>query len=230
MRDTRRAAEYLFDEIGGIDDSYIAAAQSAGKAKTRMPFRAGLVAAAALLVMTVTVVLPMGLYTRGDKEASDDGIYDQAIGTKPTYDGNQYGPTEDANKKDDESQESVYTLDGVLNVSQDRFYVGDTLDLFDGTPRLLWQASDGALCGVNLSAAELEHLDRESGRGEQIGDTELEAEIQVWISYGNGIVISPYLEDSPGNVGYGDLFDYSPEIIPSSAVTGRIKNIIAHNT
>ena len=63
MRDTRRAAEYLFDEIGGIDDSYIAAAQSAGKAKTRMPFRAGLIAAAAVLVMTVTVVLPTGLRT-----------------------------------------------------------------------------------------------------------------------------------------------------------------------
>ena len=29
MRDAKRAAEYLFDEIGGIDDSYIAAAQSA---------------------------------------------------------------------------------------------------------------------------------------------------------------------------------------------------------
>jgi len=229
MRDTRRAAEYLFDEIGGIDDSYIAAAQSAGKAKTRMPFRAGLVAAAAVLVMTVTLVIPMGLYVRGDKEASDDGIYDQAIGTKPTYDGNQHGPVDSAEDVANSTQ-SLYTLDGVLNVSQDSFYVGDTLDLFDGTPKLLWQASDGVLCGVNLSAAELEHLDRESGRGEQIGYTELEAEIQVWISYGNGIVISPYLEDSPGNVGYGELFDYSPEIIPSSAVTGRIKNIIAHNT
>lgn len=229
MRDTRRAAEYLFDEIGGIDDSYIAAAQSAGKTKARMPFRAGLVAAAAVLVMTVTLVIPMGLYVGGDKEASDDGIYDQAIGTKPTYDGNQHGPADSAEDVANSTQ-SLYTLDGVLNVSQDSFYVGDTLDLFDGTPKLLWQASDGVLCGVNLSAAELEHLDRESGRGEQIGYTELEAEIQVWISYGNGIVISPYLEDSPGNVGYGELFDYSPEIIPSSAVTGRIKNIIAHNT
>ncbi len=230
MRDTRRAAEYLFDEIGGIDDSYIAAAQSAGKARTRIPFRAGLIAAAAVLVLTVTVILPTGLRTKGDMEVSGDGIHDEAIGTKPNYDGNYYGPTEEANKKDDESQESIYTLDSVLNVSHDSFYMGDDPDLFDGTPRLIWQTADGALRGVDLSAAELEYLDRESGRGEQVGDTELEAEIQVWVSYGNGLVISPYLEDSPGNVGYGELFDYSPEIIPSSAVTGRIKTIIAQHT
>lgn len=227
MRDTRRAAEYLFDEIGGIDDSYIAAAQSAGKARTRMPFRAGLVAAAAVLVMTVTVVIPMGLHTKGDMSA--DEIHDAAVDTKPGYDGNYYGPSAD-DDQNSMTEQSAFVLDSVLNVSGGSFDMGEAPDLFDGTPRLIWKTADGALCGVNLSTAELEHLDRESGRGEQIDDAEFEAEIQVWISYGNGLVISPYLEDSPGNVGYGELFDYLPEIIPSSAVTGRIKTIIAQHT
>ena len=121
-------------------------------------------------------------------------------------------------------------LDSVLGASYESLSFDSTPDLFDGEPRLIWETADGQLYGVTLSAAELDHLDRESGRGDKIGDLSLEAEVKVWISYGNGLVISPYLEDTPGNVGYGELFDYLPEIIPSSAVTGRIQTIIALHT
>lgn len=239
MRDTRRAAEYLFDEIGGIDDSYIAAAQSAGKARTRIPFRVAMIAAAAVLVMTVTVAFPMGLLVSKDgasvEDNAPDTVYDENMHS--TGNNNMFpSPSDDGSDKfyppadGEEIQSSAFVLDSVLNVSYDSFYMGESPDLFDGTPRLLWETADGVLCGVKLSNSELEHLNREQGKGDQIGDAALEAEIKVWISYGNGLVISPYLEDSPGNVGYGELFDYSPEIIPSSAVTGRIKTIIAQHT
>ena len=223
MRDTSRAAEYLFDEIGGIDDSYIAAAMSARPVRARRPSRIAVLAAAAVLVMAMVVALPMSFVT--DKDGADNVAeldeLEKPISTDPSAD--------DAEQKPDVI-ESPFELDSLLSNTPDSFNMGGEPDLFDGTPRLLWQTVDGVLCGVNLSAAELEHLNREQGKGKQVGDAAMEAEVMVWISYGNGLVVSPYLEDSPGNVGYGELFDYSPEIIPSAAVTGRIRTIIERQT
>lgn len=222
MRDTRAAAEYLFDEIGGIDESYIAAAQSARPVRARKTSRVAVLAAAAVLIMAMVVALPTRFVNKGDNAALEDGVDDvgsTSISTDPSQDVEQKPST----------QQSIFELDSVLSNAPDSFYVGETPELFDGTPRLLW-LQDGQLYGAKLSASELEHLQREQGNGRQIGDAALEAEIMVWISYGNGLVVSPYLEDSPGNVGYGELFDYSPEIIPSSAVTGRIRTIIARQT
>lgn len=220
MRDTSRAAEYLFDEIGGIDDSYIAAAMSARPVRARRPSRIAVLAAAAVLVMAMVVALPMSFVT--DKDDADNvAELEKPISTDPSAD--------DAEQKPDVI-ESPFELDSLLSNTPDSFNMGGEPDLFDGTPRLLWQTSDGVLCGVKLSASELEHLNREQGNGKQVGDAAMEAEVMVWISYGNGLVVSPYLEDSPGNVGYGELFDYSPEIIPSAAVTGRIRTIIERQT
>ena len=225
MRDTRRAAEYLFDEIGGIDDSYIAAAQSARAARIRRPSRIAVLAAAAVLVMAMVVALPMSFVT-GDM--TDDAAPDTVIGgDQANADGPSHAPSDKEEKPN--STQSPFELDSVLSNAPDSFYMDDPA-LFDCTPRLLWQTADGVLYAADLSAAELEYLQREQGNGDQIGDTAMEAEIMVWISYGNGLVVSPYLEDSPGNVGYGELFDYSPEIIPSAAVTGRIRTIIARQT
>ena len=216
MRDTRAAAEYLFDEIGGIDESYIAAAQSARPMRARKPYRVAVLAAAAVLIMAMVVALPTRFVNDGDSAVLDE----MTVSTAPSQDDVEEKPS---------TQQSPFELDSVLSNAPDSFYVGETPELFDGTPRLLW-LQDGQLYGAKLSASELEHLQREQGNGRQIGDATMEAEIMVWISYGNGLVVSPYLEDSPGNVGYGELFDYSPEIIPSSAVTGRIRTIIARQT
>lgn len=226
MRDTRRAAEYLFDEIGGIDDSYIAHAQSAGVRRVGYPRRIAIIAAAAALAVVMVAALPMSFISFDKEEVANDRYDDTAQGDAPSAN----APVPSAPDKEDVMDViGAFELDSVLGIADDSLVIGEAPDLFDGTPRLLWQSEGGQLCGVTLSAAELEHLGREQGRGEQVGDAGLEAEFQVWISYGNGLVISPYLEDSPGNVGYGELFDYSPEIIPSSAVTGRIRTIIERN-
>ncbi len=226
MRDTRRAAEYLFDEIGGIDDSFIAAAQSARPMRARKPLRVAALAAAAVLVMAMVVALPMNFITNGvDKDSNE--FYGGPASTKP-IDGLGSLPDDDGWEDKPSTEQSMLELDGILGGAPDSFYVGGVPELFDGTPRLLW-LQDGRLYGVKLTASELKNLRQEQDRGDQIGDA-AEAEIMVWISYGNGLVVSPYLEDSPGNVGYGELFDYSPEIIPSSAVTGQIRTIIARQT
>ena len=39
---------------------------------------------------------------------------------------------------------------------------------------------------------------------------------QVWIALGDGRIISPCLKESNGNVAFGTLFDYDPEVEPSA--------------
>ena len=49
---------------------------------------------------------------------------------------------------------------------------------------------------------------------------------EVWICDGNGVVFSPYLKLSAGNLGYGEIFDYSPEVILPESYTNTINRII----
>ena len=45
---------------------------------------------------------------------------------------------------------------------------------------------------------------------------------QVWIAFGDGVVISPYLKANPGNTGHGELFDYDPELELSEDLIRKI--------
>ena len=40
------------------------------------------------------------------------------------------------------------------------------------------------------------------------------SEWQVWVTDGNGMVFTPYLQSSPGNIHFGVLFDYEIEVLP----------------
>ena len=35
---------------------------------------------------------------------------------------------------------------------------------------------------------------------------------QIWLSFGDGVVVSPYLKNTAGNAGHGTVFDYDPEL------------------
>ena len=43
-------------------------------------------------------------------------------------------------------------------------------------------------------------------------------EDQVWVTDGKGLVITPYLKESPGNMYFGTLFEYSPEVLPNDTI------------
>ena len=51
-------------------------------------------------------------------------------------------------------------------------------------------------------------------------------EVKVWLSYGDGTVVSPYLKHTRGNTGYGTLFDYSAEVEPSEKLTSTIHKLL----
>ena len=48
----------------------------------------------------------------------------------------------------------------------------------------------------------------------------------VWICYGNGEIVSPQLKNSAGNIGYCELFEYSPEIEPSKEFVDLLDELV----
>lgn len=214
MSEIMKKAEYLFDEIGLIDDALVSEAISLDNGTRRTPVfrRTVIVAAAAAMLFTASVGLTLSaLIRRNDKLNGQDRA--------PTHD----GMTSDATLVD--------VLSRAENSEVTQTYTRrGSIDLFDGKTKIIWQNGETGLyyaLTVTESAdrQELERtIDLTYKASENIGeDTE---SVSLWISYGDGNVVSPYLRESVGNVGYGELFDYSPEIVPSQDLARLVDDLI----
>jgi hypothetical protein len=64
-------------------------------------------------------------------------------------------------------------------------------------------------------------------RGDFVAENATEEETKVWVSMGDGRVISPYLAISEGNVGYGCLFDYESEVEPTDVFVQTVMDLIS---
>lgn len=201
MKDRSVCAEFLFDEMGLIDDRIIceAAAFSPAPAKKRfLPLKIAF-AAALSTVLTFALVAVLFAGIRKRIIPSIVSSYDPlttALGEYRNFDG----------------------YDVVATAEQ--------IDLFDGTAKLIWQYSDqSSYCVLDLKAGQMSDIQRNLGYGKDFSG-ESKVGCQVWIADGDGATVSPYLKKSDGNVGYGTLISYSPEIVPSSSMTEIISQII----
>lgn len=204
MNQKDKKAAYLLDEIGGIDDRYIAEAMKAKKKpKTGKVI---LILAACITVAAIMLLAVAGAFTLG-------GI----IGGMIRDDINSSRPDPDAGLGEILQKESDSA--GVIKVSN-----ASDIDFFNG-PCLIWQnASEDGYCLKRLSQSSLSALESNIG-GADVGDKDENLSGKVWISCGDGRVFSPYLKAAAGNVGYGELFDYSPEIIPSERFNSCVSNL-----
>ena len=215
MRDANRAAEYLFDEIGGIDDSYIAAAQSARRHSGATLRRTLSIAAAVAAVFMIAVLAMPALITRNFDKVEQDNSVDIAT----TVENSQDSPSTLLNAP----------LEQLLSSTGDAFCTTGDADLFDGRAKLIWQdRQSGKRYEILLSRGELTQIDKLIKHGRRTDG--IESEMLIWISYGDGRVVSPCLEYSDGNVGYGSLFDYLPEVIPTEELINYIDIIIGQHT
>ncbi len=100
-------------------------------------------------------------------------------------------------------------------------------ELINGSPALIWKYQDSEEYYIKtLDTYTLNSLVSEIKNGEQVKSDESELDCLVWISSGNGEVYSPYLKPSVGNIGYGDLFEYDPEIYPSEDFVSAVQSIL----
>ena len=216
------SAEKLFDSIGLIDDRFVAEADTPYRRKSsRTTIKAFLIAAVSMtLIVTVLLsVFAVGMLVGTLTHNGTDG--DGMEGTAPENDMNSAVTQTLELRLDDMRDETAH-----LSVSK------SDIDLFDGSCRIVWKFSDekeyrarkiseGELQKIThmLSYDKGTRIDSESTAG-----SELEG---VWLCTGDGRVISPYLDQTRGNVGYGEIFEYEPEYEPSEEFSEYLCNVIS---
>ena len=202
----RICAERLFDGIGLIDDRFIVeAATPYGRKRSAKGFRALLIGAVSIaLAMSVAAgAFVVGMMSGQNKAEDDDVAEDVNTGV---VDGTTHANTLSAQLSSLRAETEVNAVD-----------MAD-IDLFDSQAKVIWKYADEELYRVKpITDGERERLVTilSKDKGERVTQVEAEAVEGVWIATGDGRVISPYLEQTAGNVGYGELFDYQPEYEPT---------------
>ena len=214
-----KAAQRLFDAIGEIDDSIIKDAEntcfSCSRTLHNTRFTRVVTTAAVILVLCVGMV---GGFIVGNLRGPQDGMTNSS----------------------DEDVNVITQTDNLKNVLLDacetdaaEIITLDAIDFFDGEVSVIWKY-DGEndyyklVLGKTKNDAAIRN--KVSGVNKQIDEeTAISLGVSVWVSYGNGEVVSPYLKTSNGNVGYAELFDYSPEIVPNDDFVQFVKNTISNS-
>ena len=207
MSEMMKKAEYLFDEIGLIDDRLIAEAMSEQKVgRGALSIRRLTVAAvAAAMVFTASVGLTLSALIRNSDK--NDGVPSQDSAT--------------------DGVSLVASLAKAEVCGATVYAEAESIDLFDGSVKIIWENAEHYYALEVSGASEIQKLERALrttySKAEKVGTDE---GVRVWISYGDGSVISPYLSESAGNVGYGVVFDYSPEIVPADDLARLVDDLI----
>ncbi len=214
-----RSAEKLFDAIGLIDDSIIADASEIvvvsncpqiKKKPTFMRRYAVSLAAVLLAVVMVSGFVVTNLPNVFEADLSGDNL------------------PEDVGNATNTSQTLDFVLSTAVTNPNAAMLSIDEIDFFDGEVSLIWNyGNEGEYHKLTFEAknTETEIKNCMSKSVEQIPAENAEATVcKVWVSYGNGEVVSPYLKESAGNIGYATLFDYSPEVVPSESFTDLVSN------
>ncbi len=181
----------LYEEIAGVDERYLQEAGAYRARKKSPAWRTLLIAAALLLSFTVL----LGTVAAGVTIGVIGALIDRE------------------EQPDQETLTPVEQMEQVMAQNSLEPLAADELALF-GAPTLIWseQGSDEYFC-VTLTKSQCEQLVclMQSSRREYTAQSEA-PEYQIWLSFGDGVVVSPYLKNTAGNAGHGAVFDYDPEL------------------
>ena len=218
----RICAQRLFDEIGNIDDRFIYEASTPYTARSvaRLvrTFAIGAVSIA-LALSIVAGVFVVGMMV-GNKSAENEGYRDEMFDVEA-------GDVVDGTAERAGISQRMTSLRAQTS---DALTPKEDIDLFDGTPKVIWKYTDETQYRTrNISDDEYSSLTTllSKNMGERVESGAYGTLEGVWISSGDGLVISPCLEMTSGNVGYGEIFDYEPEYEPSTELTDSLCDYIS---
>lgn len=191
----------LFYEIGLIDDRFVAEADAftAEKHSSRRKVLTALIAA--VLAFTLLAVLAVGAFRRiMSPKDNSDGLPPLA---QVLLDRRESGPN------------AVSMTD---------------INLFSDVVTVYWSYTDDpenvrALPLTESQASQL-RLQLEHLHAVRVDRSETDSGVRLWICDGNGMVVTPCLSPSNGNIGFGTLFDYNPEYQPNAAFAAYLAELI----
>lgn len=202
-RDQQKAIR-LLDAIGGINDDFLDEALNyrTSRPPVRPPLRNWVAVAAMAAILLFAVTGPLARVLERD----------------PTNAPSQPPPQEGAERP----SSSAPTLSALLKECAESpsftKSAADEINFFDGNVRLTVENRSSGELFVSrpLTAAEQSTLEREfRANGKQVSANASPEEYRVWITLGNGSVVTPCLNPTVGNVGSGVLFSYESERVPT---------------
>lgn len=213
--DKRIRADFLLTEIGEIDDALLAEAAGYRGKRTRR-YRPLLVAAAVLLVVfTVMTSSLIAQFKSFDNEAAL--------------------PESDNNINADNSHSELQSLSMEVlfteRIDRDGYsFVTDpaALPYFDEYAHIVWKYADDDkyYISADIKQGDLLIIQEQLGRGRGVGYTSPKLNCTIWVLFGDGQIVSPYLIANPGNAS-GFVFDYEAEIHPERALIEKILSILS---
>lgn len=214
--------EYLLSMVGEIDDILLEEAVSYKK-KRKKTFLVPLVAACVAVCMTVMLALPLSVMI-----PLGFILFENQNGAEVPELNNPSDVTEGMG--DEDAEEVHDTLDAILyaqKMGEDHTVLDSFEELsYIGDASLVWQYEDsGEVYVVKLTEVEFASVQRNMGRGDQVGESSPTLSCRVWVLDGKGSVSTPYLKDGAGNEGCG-IFDYEAEIIPDENFVNCISEIL----
>jgi hypothetical protein len=235
MRDQKynKDSELLLEAIGEIDDRFIFEAESYERKKSSLPLRKLIIAAVALsLVFTFTLSLGIGLMLGSNRDKVDnDSVGAPNEDQDGADDGFNNAGANDENIKPQPITTLEDTLESVRYSSEELKSPFERDMLFDGSTKLIWKYSDEEsyrVCTIssNYDAKQLRKQLEDKNGFKDVSESAADSIDGFWICFGDGLVYTPYLRSSDGNVGYGEIFDYEQELEPSKSFATLICEII----
>ena len=194
----------LYEEIGGVNERYLQQAATYRARRKAPVWRTVLIAASIALICAIVLgTLAFGV--------AIGVVADWLLGVQvQPGDIEQPEIIELAQMEQalGEKQQSLSAVDA------------DGLGLFDGRAKLIWTDGDsGEYYQVSLSQNECTRIcNLIKANKQEVTEQSERPDYQIWISLGDGTVITPYLKAAAGNAGHGELFDYDPELELSDAL------------
>ena len=217
--DKTKGADLLFDAIGNIDDSLIQEAQTAPVRKAAQSRRKSFTA---IIALAATLTLLLGVFAATLLAKIVGNLHSNLKGDAP--DG--YDSTTAPEATPSLSQTLIDTESDAIVVAN-----AEDIDFFDGNTRIIWQIegeSDYKVVTLRSQSDAARLVNAIERQNQAISPSNTEStSCDVWITLGDGRVISPYLKTSAGNVGYAELFEYSPEIEPDESLINLINDLIS---
>ncbi len=197
----------LYEEIGYVDEKYLQQAATYAVRRRSSTWRVMLIAASIMLACTLllgTIAASFAL------DAIRDWLTQQEQATPPT-------PMEQMELAMTKAKRTHKALSA------------DELTFFDHEPMLIFcEVGSHAYYTVSLSNEQLRLLvmQMQNNRRPYDAQTSVAPTYQIWLSFGDGVVVSPYLKNTAGNAGHGEVFDYDPELELGNALAQALLDCI----
>ena len=193
----KEKAQLLFERIGQIDDRFVDEAENYVPKRNVIRIKFSVVRTLAAC-LSIFLVFGVGVMLFRDNEPANNEIHPE-----------------------------ILTVSNVLKKSSllSRSVDPSKINLLDGQSRIIWQDTEsGEYYQAKVSSDQQNALKRLNSSAKNV--TDAEGDFRIWFVSATGEVTSPELKESKGNVSFGSLFTYDPELELTDAFLERLDTLI----